>query len=181
MDRVGANFDYAIQTMVGRLKANPGSHSAADRLRGPLERVVFDLVEMRGIYWKDETLGSQYEVGEIPEELREEAGDRREKMIERVAEADDELFELYVEGAEIGVDTLRASIRRATIDMRITPVLCGSAFKYKGVQRLLDAVVDYLPAPVDVPPVQGTDLDGERTVRRAADDGAPFSAWCSRS
>ena len=114
--------------------------------------------------------------------MREEAGDRREKMIERVAEADDELFELYVEGAEIGVDTLRASIRRATIDMRITPVLCGSAFKYKGVQRLLDAVVDYLPAPVDVPPVQGTDLDGARTVRRARPTTALRSPpWCSRS
>ena len=175
MDRVGANFDYAIQTMVGRLKANPvpiqlpiGSE---DRLRG-----VVDLVEMRGIFWKDETLGAQYEVGEIPEDLLEEALDRREKMIEKVAEVDDELFELYVEGGEIGLDALRAAIRRATSAMRITPVLCGSAFKYKGVQRLLDAVVDYLPAPVDVPPVQGVELDGEASLTREASDDAPFSA-----
>ena len=175
MDRVGANFDYAIQTMVGRLKANPVAIQlpigAEDRLRG-----VVDLVEMRGIFWKDETLGAQYEVGEIPEDLREEALDRREKMIEKVAEVDDELFELYVEGAEIGLETLRAAIRRATIDMRITPVLCGSAFKYKGVQRLLDAVVDYLPAPVDVPPVQGVDLDGQGSLTREASDDAPFAA-----
>ena len=175
MDRVGANFDYAIQTMVGRLKANPVAIQlpigAEDRLRG-----VVDLVEMRGIFWKDETLGAQYEVGEIPEDLREEALDRREKMIEKVAEVDDELFELYVEGAEIGLDALRAAIRRATIAMRITPVLCGSAFKYKGVQRLLDAVVDYLPAPVDVPPVQGVALDGQWSLTREASDDAPFSA-----
>ena len=175
MDRVGANFDYAIQTMVGRLKANPVAIQlpigAEDRLRG-----VVDLVEMRGIFWKDETLGAQYEVGEIPDDLREEALDRREKMIEKVAEVDDELFELYVEGAEIGLDALRAAIRRATIAMRITPVLCGSAFKYKGVQRLLDAVVDYLPAPVDVPPVQGVDLDGQGSLTREASDDAPFSA-----
>ena len=175
MDRVGANFDYAIQTMVGRLKANPVAIQlpigAEDRLRG-----VVDLVEMRGIFWKDETLGAQYEVGEIPDDLREEALDRREKMIEKVAEVDDELFELYVEGAEIGLDALRAAIRRATIAMRITPVLCGSAFKYKGVQRLLDAVVDYLPAPVDVPPVQGVELDGQGSLTREASDDAPFSA-----
>ena len=175
MDRVGANFDYAIQTMVGRLKANPVAIQlpigAEDRLRG-----VVDLVEMRGIFWKDETLGAQYEVGEIPEDLREEALDRREKMIEKVAEVDDELFELYVEGAKIGLETLRAAIRRATIAMRITPVLCGSAFKYKGVQRLLDAVVDYLPAPVDVPPVQGVDLDGQGSLTREASDDAPFAA-----
>ena len=175
MDRVGANFDYAVQTMVDRLKANPVPIQlpigAEDRLSG-----VVDLVEMRGIYWKEETLGAEYEVGDIPADLLEEARDRREKMIERVAEEDDELFGLYVEGGEIGVETLRAAIRRATAAMRITPVLCGSAFKYKGVQRLLDGVVDYLPSPLDVPPVQGTDLDGEVSLAREARDDAPFSA-----
>ena len=175
MDRVGANFDYAVQTMVDRLKANPVPIQlpigAEDRLRG-----VVDLVEMRGIYWKDETLGAEYEVGDIPPELLEEARDRREKMIEKVAEEDEELFERYVEGGEISVDELRAAIRRATTAMRVTPALCGSAFKYKGVQRLLDAVVDYLPAPPDVPPVQGVELDGTETVVREARDDAPFSA-----
>ena len=175
MDRVGANFDYAVQTMVDRLKANPvpiqlpiGSE---DRLRG-----VVDLVEMRGIFWKDETLGAEYEVGAIPDDLLAEARDRREKMIERIAEHDEELFDLYVEGGEIAVDTLRSAIRRATAELHITPVLCGSAFKYKGVQRLLDAVVDYLPSPLDVPAVVGTDLDDGYSVTREASDAAPFSA-----
>ena len=175
MDRVGANFDYAVQTLVDRLKANPVPIQlpigAEDRLRG-----VVDLVEMRGIFWKEETLGAEYEIGEIPDDLLLEALDRREKMIEKVAEEDEALFELYVEGAEIGVADLRAAIRRATAAMRVTPVLCGSAFKYKGIQRLLDAVVDYLPSPRDVPPVQGTDLDGERPLVRDARDDAPFSA-----
>ena len=175
MDRVGANFDYAVQTIVDRLKANPvpiqlpiGSE---DRLRG-----VVDLVEMRGIYWKEDTLGAEYEIGEIPDELLEEALDRREKMLEKVAEEDDTLFTLYVEGEEIGDAELQAAIRRATSAMRITPVLCGSAFKYKGIQRLLDAVVDYLPSPRDVPPVQGTDLDGAEPRIREAHPNAPFSA-----
>ena len=175
MDRVGANFDYAVQTLVDRLKANPVPIQlpigAEDRLSG-----VVDLVEMRGIFWKEETLGAEYEIGEVPEDLLHEALDRREKMIEKVAEEDEALFELYVEGTEIGVADLRAAIRRATIAMRVTPVLCGSAFKYKGIQRLLDGVVDYLPSPQDVPPVQGTDLDGERPLVRDARDDAPFSA-----
>ena len=175
MDRVGANFDYAVQTLVDRLKANPVPIQlpigAEDRLSG-----VVDLVEMRGIFWKEETLGAEYEIGEVPEDLLHEALDRREKMIEKVAEEDETLFELYVEGTEIGVADLRAAIRRATIAMRVTPVLCGSAFKYKGIQRLLDAVVDYLPSPRDVPPVQGTDLAGERPLVREARDDAPFSA-----
>ncbi len=175
MDRVGANFDYAVQTIVDRLKGNPvpiqlpiGSE---DRLRG-----VVDLVEMRGIFWTEGTLGVEYEVGEIPPEMLAEALDRREKMVERIAEEDDELFELYVEGGEIGEDALRAAIRRATAAMRVTPVLCGSAFKYKGIQRLLDAVVDYLPAPVDVPPIQGADIDSGEPVERETRDTAPFSA-----
>ncbi len=175
MDRVGANFDYAVQTIVDRLKANPVPIQlpigVEDRLRG-----VVDLVEMRGIYWKDETLGAEYEVGEIPDELLGEALDRREKMIEKVAEEDEELFDLYVGGAEIEAPALRAALRRATVAMRITPALCGSAFKYKGVQRLLDAVVDYLPSPVDVPPVQCAALDGAQELTRAPSDDAPFSA-----
>ena len=175
MDRVGANFDYAVQTMIGRLRANPVPIQlpigAEDRLSG-----VVDLVEMRGIFWKEETLGAEYEVGGIPDELVAEAIDRREKMVEKVAEEDEILFERYVEGGEIGVEELRAAIRRATIAMKITPVLCGSAFKYKGVQRLLDAVVDYLPSPLDVPPVQGCDLDGEQALVREARDSEAFSA-----
>ena len=175
MDRVGSDFDQAVQSMRDRLKANPvpiqvpiGSE---DKLRG-----VIDLVEMKAIVWRDETLGATYDVEEIPAEMREAAERQRAQLIERVSEQDDLLFERYVEGAPITEEDLKAGIRRATIAIKITPVVCGSAFKYKGIQRLLDAVVDYLPSPLEVPPVQGTDLDGKETVTRKADDKEPFSA-----
>ena len=175
MDRVGSDFDQAVQSMRDRLKANPvpiqvplGSE---DKLRG-----VIDLVEMKAILWRDETLGATYDVEEIPAEMREAAARQRAQLIERVSEQDDLLFEKYVEGNPITEEDLKAGIRRATIAIRITPVVCGSAFKYKGVQRLLDAVVDYLPSPLEVPPVQGTDLDGKETLTRKADDNVPFSA-----
>ena len=175
MDRVGADFDYAVQTIVDRLKANPvpiqipiGSEAS---LRG-----VVDLIEMKAILWSDETLGAKYEIGEIPDELKEIAAERRAKLIEKVSEQDDVLFEKFVEGETITEDDLRAGVRRATISLKITPVLCGSAFKYKGVQRLLDAVVDFLPSPLDVPPVQGTDLSGQEEIYRQSDDQEPFSA-----
>ncbi len=175
MDRVGSDFDQAVQSMRDRLKANPvpiqvpiGSE---DKLRG-----VIDLVEMKAIVWRDETLGATYDIEEIPEEMREAAESQRAQLIERVSEQDDQLFEKYVEGTPITEEDLKAGIRRATIAIKITPVLCGSAFKYKGVQRLLDAVVDYLPSPLEVPAVQGTDLEGKGTVTRLAGDAEPFSA-----
>ena len=175
MDRVGADFDHAVQTIRDRLKAHPvpiqipiGSE---DKLRG-----VIDLVEMKAILWRDETLGATYDVGEIPEDMRELAEEQRALLIERVSGQDDELFEKYIEGIPITEDDLKAGIRRLTIAIKITPVLCGSAFKYKGVQRLLDAVVDYLPSPIEVPPVGGTDLHGEEAITRRADDNEPFSA-----
>jgi elongation factor G len=174
MDRVGADFDRAVQTIRDRLKANPvpiqlpiGSE---DKLRG-----VVDLVEMKGIFWNDDTLGATYEEGDIPEDLVATAEERRAALVERVSEQDDVLFEKYVEGNPISAEDLKAGIRRATAAMKITPVLGGSAFKYKGVQRLLDAVVDYLPSPLEVPPMEGTDLDGEQKITRKADDQEPFS------
>ena len=175
MDRVGADFDHAVQTIRDRLEAHPvpiqipiGSE---DKLRG-----VVDLVEMKAILWRDETLGATYDVDEIPEDMRELAEEQRALLIERISGQDDELFEKYIEGIPITVDDLKAGIRRLTIAIRITPVLCGSAFKYKGVQRLLDAVVDYLPSPIEVPPVVGTDLHGAQAITRRADDKEPFSA-----
>ncbi len=175
MDRVGSDFDQAVQSMRDRLKANPvpiqvpiGSE---DKLRG-----VIDLVEMKAIVWRDETLGATYDIEEIPEEMREAAERQRAQLIERVSEQDDQLFEKYVEGTPITEEDLKAGIRRATIAIKITPVVCGSAFKYKGVQRLLDAVVDYLPSPLEVPPVQGTDLEGKGALTRKAGDAEPFSA-----
>ena len=175
MDRVGADFDHAVQTIRDRLEAHPvpiqipiGSE---DKLRG-----VVDLVEMKAILWRDETLGATYDVGEIPEDMRELAEEQRALLIERISGQDDELFEKYIEGIPITDDDLKAGIRRLTIAIKITPVLCGSAFKYKGVQRLLDAVVDYLPSPIEVPPVAGTDLHGAEAITRRADDKEPFSA-----
>ena len=175
MDRAGANFDYAVQTMIDRLKANPLAIQLPIGVEDKLKGVV-DLVEMKAILWRDETLGAEYEVGEIPDDMLEEAADRRTKMIEKLAEEDEAIFEKYVEGAAIGEEELRRAIRRATVAIKITPVLCGSAFKYKGVQRLLDAVVDYLPSPVDVPAVQGAALDGTGALIREASDDTPFSA-----
>ena len=175
MDRVGADFDRAVETMRERLKANavpiqiPVGNE--DSLRG-----VVDLVELKAIFWRAETLGAKYDVGEIPEEMNELVTERRAQLIERVSEQDDELFSKFVEGETITEADLKAGIRRATIAMKISPVLCGSAFRYQGVQRLLDAVVDYLPSPLDVPPVQGTDLQGVKTLTRKADSREPFSA-----
>ena len=175
MDKVGADFDNAVQTIVDRLKANPVPLQlpigAEDKLRG-----VVDLVEMKAIIWNDDTQGQTYDVEDIPAELKDEADARRHDLIEKVAEQDDALFEKYVEGEEITLDELKAAIRRATIALKITPVLGGSAFKYKGVQRLLDAVVDYLPSPLDVPAVEGTDLEGHEEIVREASDDEPFSA-----
>ena len=175
MDRVGADFDRAVETMRERLKANAvpiqipiGSE---DSLRG-----VVDLVELKAIFWRAETLGAKYDVGEIPKEMNDLVAERRAQLIERVSEQDDELFSKFVEGETITEVDLKAGIRRATTAMKISPVLCGSTFRYQGVQRLLDAVVDYLPSPLDVPPVQGTDLEGVKTLTRKADSREPFSA-----
>ncbi|MEX2301273.1 MAG: elongation factor G [Bryobacterales bacterium] len=175
MDRIGADFDYAVGTIRDRLKANPVPLQlpigAEDKLKG-----VIDLVEMKAILWRDDTLGATYDVGEVPEDMRAEAEKRRAELIERVSEQDDELFQKYVEGAPISEEDLKAGIRRAATAIKITPVLCGSAFKYKGVQRLLDAVVDYLPSPIEVPAVEGTNLEGTEKLVRKADDNEPFSA-----
>jgi len=175
MDKIGADFDHAVQTIVDRLKANPVPLQlpigAEDKLRG-----VVDLVEMKAILWNDDTQGQTYDVEDVPADLVDEAEARRHDLIEKVSEQDDQLFEKYVEGEEISIDELKAGIRRATIALKITPVLGGSAFKYKGVQRLLDAVVDYLPSPLDVPPMEGTDLEGEQKIVRKSSDQEPFSA-----
>ena len=175
MDRVGADFDRAVESVRERLKANAvpiqvpiGSE---DNLRG-----VVDLVELKAIFWRAETLGAQYDIGEIPEEMQELVAERRSQLIERVSEQDDELFRRFVEGETITEADLKAGIRRATLAMKISPVLCGSAFRYQGVQRLLDAVVDYLPSPLDVPAIQGTDLEGVKILTRKADRREPFSA-----
>jgi len=176
MDRVGADFFHSIDTIISRLKCRPVAIQlpigAEDQFKG-----VVDLVDMKAVVWRDETLGAELDVLEIPDELVAKAREYREKMIEAISEFDDRLFEKFIEGEAISNDEVRAGIRKATIGLKIFPVICGSAFKNKGVQTMLDAVVDYLPSPLDVPPVEGTDIDDpEVTLTRQASDSEPFAA-----
>ena len=176
MDRVGADFYRAVDTIVDRLKARPVAIQipvgAEDQFKG-----IIDLVEMKAVLWRDETLGAKFDVVDIPADLAEKAAEYREKMVEAVSECDDHLMEKYLEGKPVEKDELKAGIRKATIAMQIFPVICGSAFKNKGVQTMLDAVVDYLPSPLDIPSVKGTDIDDkEKQLVRHASDDEPFSA-----
>jgi len=176
MDRVGADFDHSVETIVERLKCRPLvvqlPVGAEDQFKG-----VVDLVDMKAMVWRDETLGAEYDIVEIPADLLEKAKEYREKMIEVISEFDNALFEKFVEGQPVTNDEIRAGIRSATIALKVFPVICGSAFKNKGVQTMLDAVVDYLPSPLDVPPIEGEDVDNpEKTLVRHASDKEPFSA-----
>ncbi len=183
MDRVGADFLESLAQIERKLGANPVAVQlpigAEDKFEG-----VIDLVEMRAIRYQDETLGAEYVVDEIPEAYREIAHEYREKLVEKATEASDALLEKYLAGEPLEPAAIRAAIRRRTIasvreeKAPFVPVICGSAFKNKGVQPLLDAVIDYLPSPVDIPPVVGHDpRKAERVeVERPADDTAPFSA-----
>ena len=176
MDRVGADFYYSLGTIVDRLKANPVAIQipvgAEDKFLG-----IVDLVKMKAVIWRDETLGAEFDIVDIPSDLLEKAQEYREKMIEMVSEHDDQLLEKFINGEALTVEEIAAGIRKATIAMKIFPVICGSAFKNKGVQTMLDAVVDYLPSPLDIPPVHGTDVDDKSIIlTRHASDDEPFSA-----
>ncbi len=175
MDRIGANFTSVVNQIRKKLGKNAiplqmpiGSE---DKFKG-----VIDLVQMKALVFNSEDLGATYEVIEIPEEFRAEAEHLREKMIESIAEQNDTLLEKYLAGQPLELSELKAALRTATITQKITPVLCGSAFKNKGVQPLLDAVIDYLPSPVDIPPVKGVNPDDESFIERKASDEEPFSA-----
>ncbi len=175
MDRIGANFESVVNQIRTKLGKNAVPLQlpigAEDKFKG-----VIDLVSMKALVFKDESLGAKYDVEEIPAELRAEAESYREKMVESIAESHDELLEKYLAGETLEISELKAALRDATIHQKITPVLCGTAFKNKGVQPLLDAVVDYLPSPMDIPPVKGVNPDDESFMERPADDDAPFSA-----
>ncbi len=176
MDRVGADFYRSVETIVDRLKARPVAIQlpigAEENFKG-----IVDLVTMKARVWLDESLGAEFQEIEIPEDLTDLAQEYREKLIEAVSESDDHLFTKFVEGVAITEDELSAGIRKATIGQKIFPVVCGTAFKNKGVQNLLDAVVAYLPSPLDVPPIQGVDVDDkEKHLVRNPDDSEPFSA-----
>ncbi|MBP1752218.1 MAG: fusA, partial [Geobacteraceae bacterium] len=175
MDRVGADFFRGLSMIRDRLKANPVAIQLPIGKESDYKGVV-DLVEMKAITWDEESLGASFKVQEIPADLQEVALEYREKMIDELASHDDALMDKYLGGEELSVDELKESIRNATIDINICPVVCGSAFKNKGVQHLLDAVVDYLPAPTDIPAIKGINPDTEEEVERKADDSEPFSA-----
>ena len=174
MDRTGANFFKVHEQMRTRLKANPVPIQvpvgAEENFKG-----VVDLVKMKAILWDDASQGMKFEYVDIPSDLLDTCKQWREKMVEAAAEASDELMNKYLEGGELTEAEIKLALRTRTIAHEITPMLCGSAFKNKGVQAMLDAVVEYLPSPIDIPPVGGTD-DRERPVERKPDDGEKFAA-----
>jgi elongation factor G len=175
MDRVGADFFMSIESMVERLGARPVPVQlpigAEEDFRGPI-----DLINMKALYYDDETLGAKYVESDIPDDLMPQAREYREKMIEALADVDENIMEKFLNGEAISPEEIQAGLRKGTIDIKLTPVLCGTAFKNKGVQQLLDAIVDYMPSPYDVPPVEGIFPDnGTRAVRKP-DVQEPFSA-----
>jgi elongation factor G len=176
MDRVGAEFHRCVEMITDRLGATP----LVIQLPWGVEsdfRGVIDLVRMRALLWQTEGKGDKYDVVGIPDDHAEAAREWRDKLLETIAENDEEMMELYLEGVEPDVEQLNAAIRRATVAGGVTPVLCGSAFKNKGVQPMLDAIVDYLPSPVDIPPVKGHEVGNEeQAVLRKADPSEPFAA-----
>jgi elongation factor G len=173
MDRVGASFFKVYEQMKLRLKANPIPIQlpigAEDKFQG-----VVDLVAMQAIYWDEATQGMKFERKDVPAELADEAKEWREKMVEAAAEANEELMNKYLESGELSLEEIKHGLRIRTLNNEIVPMLCGSAFKNKGVQAMLDAVIDYLPSPADIPPVKGQKENGEPDVRKA-EDGEPFA------
>lgn len=174
MDRVGADFYNVIKMMVDRLGAKPLPIQIPIGVEDKFVGVV-DLVKMKAVVWEGDQLGAKYEYRDIPAEYMEKAEEYRTQLVERVCEIDEELMNKYFEGEEITEQELKTAIRKGTIEIQFTPVICGTAFKNKGVQLLLDAVVDYLPSPLDIPPVKGTDLNGNEVLRHTSDD-EPFAA-----
>jgi len=175
LDRTGANFDMCVGMIRDRLGARPAVLYLPIGIESGFKGLV-DLVENRAIIWLEESLGAKFEYQEIPDDLKDAAATARSELIEMAVEQDDDVMEAYLEGNEPDVATLKRLIRKGTLNFSFVPVLCGSAFKNKGVQPLLDAVVDYLPSPLDIPDVQGVKLDGETEDTRPADDNAPFAA-----
>jgi elongation factor G len=178
MDRIGANFDQGVQTMIDRLGAHPVPIQLPIGAEADF-RGIIDLLNMKAIIYNDE-LGKDVDIVDIPDDHKDVAAAAREHLLEEVSHYDDELLELILEDAEIPVDLLRKAIRKATLELKLTPTLCGSSFKNKGVQPLLDAVIDFLPSPLDVPPVEGHEPvkgdEEDREAVRHADDSEPFAA-----
>ena len=174
MDRSGADFERAVEMMRTRLAANAIPVQLPIGTEESFAGVI-DLIRMKAVRYLDETLGAEYTVEEIPADQLEVAQAAREKLVEAVSEVDDHLMERYIDGKTASEDEIRAALRKGTIGLRVVPVLCGSAFKNKGIQSLLDAVVDYLPSPIDVPAIAGIDPEKDEAVEREPSDDAPFS------
>src|SRR5947209_4095014 len=175
IDKMGADFEHAVDTIRKRLSAKPIAIQIPIGQEAKFVGVV-DLITMKAIIWKDETMGAEYVVEEIPENLKKKAEAFRAQLVESVAENDDDMLHKFLEGEEISPAELKASLRKSVISLKLFPVLCGTAFKNKGVQTLIDAVVDYLTSPVDKPPTEGTNPDNGEPIVRKADDKEPFSA-----
>ncbi|MCI1633488.1 MAG: elongation factor G [Liquorilactobacillus nagelii] len=173
MDKIGANFDYSVSTIHDRLQANAVAIQMPIGAEDEFEGVI-DLVEMKADIYDEDELGSKWDTVDIPEEYKADAQKRREEMIEKLADVDDNLMEKYLGGEEISIAEIKSAIRKATLNLELYPVLAGSAFKNKGVQMMLDAVNDYLPSPLDVKPYKATDPDGEE-VELVAGDDKPFA------
>ena len=175
MDRVGADFFRGVQMIKDRLKANPLPIQIPVGKEENYKGII-DLVTMKAIIWDEESLGAKYHEEEIPANLLDDAKVYREQMIEEISSHDDALMEKYLGGEELTEAEIKAAIRSCTINIQICPVICGSAFKNKGVQNLLDAVVDYMPSPLDIPAIKGVDADSGEEIERKASDSEPFSA-----
>jgi len=175
MDRIGANFNRGVDMIRERLGANPLPIQlpigAEENYRG-----LVDLVTMQAIVWDDESMGAKFEIIDIPEDMADDVEAAREALLEELSTHDEALMEKYLNGEELTLDEIKAAIRKGTRDIAFCPVLCGSAFKNKGVQALLDAVVDYMPSPLDVPPIKGINPDNDEPIERPADDDGPFAA-----
>ena len=176
LDRAGASFQRSFDSIIARLGANPVALQIPIGLEDKFVGVI-DLIAMKGLVWNDESKGAEYEIAEIPAELLEEANAARHRLIEAVADADENLMIKYLEdeGASITEAEIRAALRKGTLELKLVPVVTGSAFKNKGVQTLLDAVIDYLPSPLDVPPIEGINPKTGEIEARPADSSAPFS------
>ncbi len=175
LDRTGADFYFCVQSIIDRLGARPAVLYLPIGIEGGFKGLV-DLVENRAIIWLEESLGAKFEYQPIPDDLVEKAAKYRSDLIEMAVELDDAMMEAYLEGNEPSTADLKRLIRKGTLEMAFVPVVCGSAFKNKGVQPLLDAVVDYLPSPLDVPAIKGVKLDGETPDERPSSDSEPFAA-----
>ena len=175
LDRTGADFKYCVQSIIDRLGSVPAVLYLPIGIEGGLKGLV-DLVNERGIVWQNEDLGAAYDYVDIPDDMKDEAAEYREKLIELAVEQDDDVMEQYLEGNMPDVPTLKRLIRKGTLNQSFVPVCCGSAFKNKGVQPLLDAVVDYLPSPLDVPAIKGVLPDSDEEAERPSSDDEPFSA-----